>query len=95
MTTEVTWEEPPPSSRGGGSPLPVEVLDALRQHPGRWAKVREYTKRDGAASAVTNIRSDCWNCCRPAADWEATSRRQGSGSALYLRYVGTSNGRSL
>lgn len=86
----VVWEDPP-RSRFGRARLEEEigeaVLEQLRAHPGKWAKVRTWAVKSSASTAASRIRKGEAPGL-PAVEWEAVGRSVPGGSALYLRYRG-------
>lgn len=86
---DVTWEDPPPRTRGDARPLATpEVLAALRANPKRWAKVGAYLGKTIANGMQNRFKKGQFGPVAPP-EWECAARRVGSsGSALYLRYVG-------
>lgn len=86
MSEDIVWEEPPPRVRKGGKPATWNpVLDALRAHPGEWARIAENASKWFSGSLqqgrVGNARKG---------EFEATFRctnDDGTGCA-YARYVG-------
>lgn len=85
----VVWEEPPPPQPKGRAPglIPDGVLAELRANPKRWAKAKVYRSKSGAWSASASIGKGKWPELPPA-EWEAIGRVVGTGSVLYLRYMG-------
>jgi len=82
----VRWEDPPPKY---GKPIIDRDVEAeMRRNPGRWARVREYTYKTGANTAVTRIRRGDDRFAK--GEWEAVARGKGAGagSVLYVRFVG-------
>lgn len=81
----VTWEDPPPVRRGRPI-LTDEQIAALKEHPKRWAKIRAYDHPNSANGAKTNYRAGK-TTVEPGFEFE--SRKNGKGSVLYARWVGT------
>jgi hypothetical protein len=88
------WEEP--RGRGNGRSQVIihqAVLDLLKANPGRWARVREYAKGSSAASAAQRINGTGKAKQRILGPgWHARANKVGDTSALYLRWVGGSDG---
>ena len=86
----ITWEEPPPASRGRGAepPYGLAALEDLRKNPGRWALLHAYSRRYTADSAAQAIRKGRTKD-EVAGEFEATVRGFPDGTArLYARYIG-------
>lgn len=82
------WEDPPPRTR-----VRIVVGDstvkALRSRPGQWARVKSWTTKSTASAAAKRIR-DGKVPGLAVDDWEAEGRTTDGGSALWLRFVGSS-----
>jgi hypothetical protein len=89
------WEEPPDMPLGRRSHykgLWLELLAPLLHHPGRWARVKEYTGFNAAYCAAANLRKRVVK--RPEGRWEFAAKmvsKEGEPAAfaLYARYLGT------
>jgi hypothetical protein len=54
VPVELVWEAPPePQPKLG---MYGEVLREVEKHPGRWARVRLFEKKDSAYSALSSLR---------------------------------------
>lgn len=83
----LSWEEPPAPLRGRPSDvLPAAVQAELRAHPGKWARVHDYTAKSSAFGRAKAIREGKGGV--EGSGWEAAARRSGTGSILYVRFVG-------
>lgn len=84
MSEEVVWEDPP--NGPGSSGCWGKLLAPLREHPGRWAKVK--VGNDVVRAEGSNIKRGAYAGIE-AGEFEVTSRAVGDGRyALYARYVG-------
>jgi hypothetical protein len=89
LATEITLEEPrkiqPPSSRARHDFVPI--LEALKQHPGQFARIATWANPAGAVSARTLLSKNPDR--RPSGKFVFTSRRLEDGSgALYAKFLG-------
>lgn len=77
----IRWEVPP--GRGGAN-RKVErfrpLIPELKRRPGEWARLFDYDKPTGAASAATKLR-------QAFPDFEIVGRRVEGGSAIFARFV--------
>lgn len=88
--TDLTWEEPPPPKQRSFRDVP----DALRAHPGEWARIAEYDVRNQACMLVGRIRRGEVKYWKPAGSFDAVARAVGDKHCVYARYVGeTGEGR--
>lgn len=85
-TPELIFEEPPTAKRGrSADPAMVAWLDALRAHPGQWAK---YPIEQLTRSLATRLNKAGYGGFE-AGDFEATARKATNNRVwLYARYVG-------
>ena len=67
--------------------LDEDLLAELRGHPKRWARVKTFASKTSANGRALKIRKGD-DPHLPPSEWEAVGRKVGTGSALYLRYVG-------
>ena len=91
MTDELIFEDPPMPNAGGrpigASPI-GRFLDALRDHPGKWARFpKSYPKRDNLGHIVGDI-TKARRYGISVGEFEATTRKVESEYFLYVRYVG-------
>jgi hypothetical protein len=66
------------------------VLRPLTEHPGRWARIRHYKGDSQAGTTAKQLREK--KLTVPLGYWDAVGRRsdgRGSGSDLYVRYLGS------
>lgn len=91
---EIFWEDPPPSVKPKPRRLEWEsILGRLTAHPGKWARIRTYAGKSGAASDRYRLMKGEIKHLVPKGTWEFESRQilkeDGTvGSALYCRYMG-------
>jgi hypothetical protein len=79
----IEWEEPPPTVRDLMDQKRIEaIVELLRKHPQRWAKIDTYSTRGKASS-----RGGAYAKRFP--DMEFTSRRVKDSSVLYARCTRT------
>lgn len=77
------WQEPPNDRRR--STDYGEIVKKLKQHPNRWALIRE----GGNASMTTHIKTGRYKDFAPPGSFEATSRRDPEGTVkIWARYIG-------
>ena len=81
------WEEPPSAARRTRTAW-ERVADDLRARPGEWARIRDGLNGANAGTIAHRIRTGFYRGFRPAGDFEAVSRTQGTASAVYARYLG-------
>lgn len=82
----LVWEEPPAGARGGRRNVVDRLapqLGELEQHPGRWARLERFVGRSSANTAAGRLRK------AKGSEWEFKAARDGDGSKLYGRYVGS------
>lgn len=82
----LVWEEPPPSAHGGRRNVVERLaprLAELEDNPGRWARLDSFAGPSSANTAAGKLRK------AKGKDWEFKSAREGDGSKLYGRYVGS------
>lgn len=89
-STVVRWEDPPEVTRGPGHRVVFSpaVLDELRANRARWARVDNFKSKSGASSRLTAFKKGTYKPVTPPL-WEAAARRTPTGSAFYLRFVGS------
>lgn len=89
MSAELIFEDPPTAGRGGGYAIgssPIgQWLEALKKHPGKWAK---YPERKSATIA-TQIKEGRYYGALPGEFEVATRNNSGTPKRcdLYARYV--------
>jgi hypothetical protein len=91
----VHWEDPPSPPRRGAPPGMtadqqrswMQVGDALRAHPGRWAWVATAPTSDSARVSAGQIRRGRRPAMGPG-PWEATHRTVQGVHRVYARYTG-------
>lgn len=96
VTTEFGWTDEVPASvaQPGGrgraaDPEWASYADALREAPGRWAKVAQHAAASGASGLATRIRKGGLKSFTPAGHFEAVYRQPVAGEYhVYARYVG-------
>ena len=88
---DMVWEDPPkPSAGRPGSAENAAIAESLREHPGRWAKVRTYNKSQAAiASTYAGYITHGTLVAFRGRGFEAVSRMVGDEAHVYARYVGT------
>lgn len=74
--TEITWEDPPDSRSGGSRNDWAAVAHSLKEHPGKWALVKEGPR---GRSGTVKYRLQSLGC-------EATTRTEGPVERLYARW---------
>lgn len=82
----IVWEEPPapPTSKQKGKWL--RLLRPLVEHPGEWARIREYTRGASAYAARQQLTSP--RAILPPGEWEFAARQKDGKGYLYARYLG-------
>lgn len=84
--TELIFEDPPPARRRGLTSPVVPWLEALRQHPGKWAKYPEPFMSSGAAANI--VRAKGYGLTTPG-EYDAVMRpTTNKRYELYARYIG-------
>lgn len=83
---ELVFEDPPAPRRT--NPVNESVAEALRNRPGKWAKVGAFPT---AHTLAANIKRGRPKEFAPAGAFEAVSRKIGDEFFLYVRYVGQPN----
>lgn len=83
----MVWEDPP--QRGGQLRifLTPSVVAELEDNPDRWARVTTFDGKSSAVSAAKKLRT----LGQPGIEkdkFEFLGRHHGTGSALYVRYIG-------
>ena len=90
--TEIVWEGPPASARGGRHAKyeHLWIAEALRGRPGDWALILE----DVPATIAHQIKRGILKAYRPAGSFEARTVSvdvsKGRAAKIYARYVGAS-----
>lgn len=88
----IRWEDPPQTKAKGGCGRPnskyAPIADQLRDHPGRWALVREADRQNAAASLAGVIREGRTVCFAPRGDFDACTRAVDGRYRVYARYLG-------
>lgn len=85
----VTWEDPP--LRGGTEPLlSTEAKAELEANPGRWARIKTCDKPTSANSIQSRFNKGIYIPITKD-QWEMVTRKVGTGSAVYLRFVDQPN----
>lgn len=80
---QVIWEEPPTRTRANGKYS--AFFDALREHPGRWAR---FTGTKGDSGAAAAIRTGKY-VGADAGEFDAVSRIDDAGNkGTWVRFVG-------
>lgn len=83
----LTWEEPPPGSRGPNKNH-QDVALVLKANPGVWAKIGTYASSASSGSTAHFVRTGRLKAFRPAGAFEATARTVEGEHFVYARYVG-------
>lgn len=86
MGTVLAWEEPPAATHRRGHRLAVDheaVAAALRNRPGRWARLPAAT-----TGTAGQIKSGALRAYRPAGAFEAVRRDDGGEIRVWVRFVG-------
>lgn len=65
-----------------------ELLRELQANPGKWARVDNLKSKSGAAARVKQFKAGKYAPVAPPL-WEAAGRAVPTGSAFYLRFVGS------
>lgn len=88
---DIKWEEPPGPTRAANQNQ--MLAEALKERPGQWARVTDYTETDITATTATNrasaraasIKNGSIKAFRPdeAGSFEAVGRQ----GVVYARYV--------
>lgn len=97
MGVIIRFEDPPPPARGATKgprvlrPSARDIAAALREHPDRWALVREGIRErgayDAARSAAAGITGGRVAAFQPAGDFEAVTRTVAGQVRVYARYL--------
>ncbi|MGW6604846.1 hypothetical protein [Streptomyces sp. NPDC055036] len=82
---ELVFEDPPPPAGGSGSSPLSKVAEMLRERPGEWVRVGEFSDANLKAA---NIRRGKPVAFLPAGAFEAVARKTGGKSLLYVRFIG-------
>jgi hypothetical protein len=92
-TSCLIWEDPPRSRHRAGhdvrrppatDPVYQRCADELRAHPGRWARIAQFTSRMDAAGEANRIASGREGAFLPIEHFQFTSRT----GRIYARYLG-------
>lgn len=88
MSEEIVWEDPPmPNTGPKGTPVWVERLSPLRDHPGKWARIADGKKRSAANNISHRLQKRMTKI--PSGSWEFVYRGQPDETyAVYARYLG-------
>ncbi len=82
---EIIWEDPPGAYSRGNKYR--ELLDQIRQQPGRWARL-DGGGKSKTSTVAANIKRGVTAGSAPAGSFEAVSRTVDGKSSVYVRYVG-------
>jgi hypothetical protein len=86
--SDIVWEDPPPKSLGvANQPQWPARLAPLREHPGKWARIRDYKNRNAASTSANYLRKRAIGF--DPTEFEFTCRTEADGTGvLYARYIG-------
>lgn len=89
--TNIEWLDELPAAPARKRPAPkaawVAVANALRENPGKWAKVESYGKKPTATGVASKIRKGENLAFEPAGAFEAAVRPDGDVFDLYVRFA--------
>lgn len=90
--SDLVWQEPP-TSRGQGAHDWSSIAADLQSCPNQWARIKNGLDPRNAGSIAYRIRHGDYNAFQPAGAYEAVSRAEDDGGAVYARYVGEGGAR--
>jgi len=84
---DIIFEDLPPAGRTSVQETRA-AAQALREHPGQWARVRTFAGSAGSRKYAYAIKHGVPAAWRPAGAFDATARAVDGEFRVYARYVG-------